>query len=262
MFKSGVASIVSKNALGVRSFSSSCVVLAKPSTREKIKIREKLRMKELAKDPSNHPLYMDIPTAMRYIRAAEVGNKAKVIVYLEVAQEAGAVPLSGNINFPHPVTTFNPIVFTSDSDKVEEFKKHNIVHVGGRELLEKVAKKEIDIDQFTHGFATPEIDVKSVARILGPKGIMPNAKKGTVTDKIEDMLKLGSMAPFRQKHQNLSFSIGTTNFSDKQILENLKAASDVVYSKFSSKDLKKTVVGKCALSSFQGPGIVIPFKQI
>lgn len=264
MFRSGIItaqSTISRNVFAQRSFTSSSIVLAKAKSRQKAKVKEQLRMKNLEKDYSFNPLYMPIPNAMRYLRAAEVGNSAMVVLYLHVAQQAGAKPLAGNINFPHGMSKFKPIVFTSDPEKIEELKKNNITHTGGKELVEKIANKEIDPDQFTHAFATPEVDLKPIARIMGPRGLMPSAKKNTVTEDINVILGLASLTPFKQRGLNISFPVGTTSMSDAQIVENIKAASDAVYAQIDPEASKKTVLSKCFISSFQGPGLIIPFKQ-
>ncbi|RLV90830.1 54S ribosomal protein L1 mitochondrial [Spathaspora sp. JA1] len=249
-----------------RSFSITSTSYA-PASKKPSRKSAKVKQKKYNSPVTSHPLYMEIPQALRYLRAFQVGQplvKQSIYLQLSLNQEKGAHPLNGSIQFPHPVVEFEPIVFTTQADKIEELKKNGVKYVGGAELIEQIKLKEVSIDSLTHAFATPEIvdKLKPVARMLGPKGLLPNVKKGTVTDDINKMFQLSGQLPFKQKDVLLNCIIGNCNFSDLQILENLHAASKAIYGSIDPKATKKTKVGIARLHTFQSPGIAVEFEGL
>ncbi|EGW31908.1 uncharacterized protein SPAPADRAFT_61015, partial [Spathaspora passalidarum NRRL Y-27907] len=206
MFKSlGLPS--SSRLLPVRSFSTSLTANA-PAAVKASRKQQRLKQRKYKTAPQTHPLYLPVSQALRYLRAFAVGqpnHKQKITLQMAVSQDKGAHPLNGNIQFPNPVIDFEPIVFTTKNDKIEELTKQGIKLVGGVDLIEKIKAKELPLDSLTHAFATPEIvdRLKPLARTLGPKGLMPNVKKGTVTDDIGKMFQLSGQYPFKQKDVHL-----------------------------------------------------------
>lgn len=263
-------------ASGSRFFSQSSTVWAKkPLQRAGATARadaRKLRLQKMAerrlearKLPSTNPLYMDIPTAMRYLRAVEVGRaplETTLTLQMKIVNEQGAKPVAGSVTLPRPIQEARILVFAETEERQEQLLAAGAKVAGGLDLVEKIAKNEIALN-FNQCFATPEMSrhLAPIARILGPKGLMPNVKRGTVTKDIElKMLEsLGSLS-FRQRTQILSLPVGRCHFTDEEIIKNIMAISNEVKLsavKVSSK--KPALVGQTVLSSPRGPGIVIDF---
>lgn len=265
----GIRSILPR----IQSFSSSTVRFETAAERREQNrdVKRKLKRAQLVKarnkqPPEHHPLYMDVTTAMRYLRAAEVGNPASrttVSVHITVIPEKGSKPLSGNVFYPKPIRDNSVMVFSTDEGVVHEAKKLGAKAAGGVELVELIKNGTLKLDDFTQCYATPDVlaDLRPIARMLGPKGLMPTARKNTVSENVIDLIheNLGAH-PFKQKGQHLLMPIGRCDFSDHEILSNLKAASDAVFLAQPPGTKKPNLIGQAALSSTIGPSIVINFK--
>ncbi|CAK9441595.1 mitochondrial 54S ribosomal protein uL1m [Lodderomyces beijingensis] len=234
---------------------------------KKRKLKEELKFQNM-EDLPDHPLHMSIADALNTIRSINIGKpaeKTNIACNLFVRQEQGASPINETINIPFPVSKkTKPVVFTSDAGFIEELK--DVVdpqHIGGRELLAKFSEGKLDASAFTHAFATSDMekDLKSVARILGPAGLMPSKKRGTVTDSPSDVLKIVRSFQIKQKNGHVSFLVGNCTFSDYQIMKNLKAISDAIHKTIDDPSTKKkTRTGHCYISSAHSPSLVIDFK--
>lgn len=264
----------------IRSFSMSlairnAVATSRPSPKDfavkdpKILAKRAQRKKTLHKEPPQlHPLYMEVPAAMRYMRAAEVGRPSKkttVSVQLTVIPEKGSTPLQGKIFFPKPIKDNKAIVFTLvDSTRTEITKLDDSIVVGGTELIEQIQLGELDVSKFNQSYATPEMVplLRPIARTLGPKGLMPMAKRGTVSESVVQVLEENFGAfNFKQKKNLLSIPVGRCDFSDVEIIRNIQAASDAVYGCQPPGTKKPNLIGRCYLSSTLGPSVVIDFRN-
>jgi ribosomal protein L1 len=232
---------------------------------KKRQIRAEIKFNAMEENPE-HPLHMSIQEALRVLRAFEAGktpDKTTISCQLYVRQELGATPIQTKVDMPFPINRkTNPIVFTSQSHVAQAMKQAGIQNVGGKELLEKFVTKEMIPAGFTHAFATTEMTpyLKSVARILGPAGLQPTAKKGTVTDNINDILDVVNSFHIKQKDGSIAFPVGNCGFTDVQIMSNLKAISDAIHSKIDPEAKKKTRLSNCYITTSRSPGLVIDFK--
>ncbi|SCU86042.1 LANO_0C06524g1_1 [Lachancea nothofagi CBS 11611] len=235
---------------------------------KKREIRRLAQRKAAARRPaSEHPLYMPVNKALRFLRAAEVGqphSQQTLSVTTTVVSERGAPLLSGNLSFPNALKSVKVAVFTNDEQQAQLAReKFNCHLVGGTELVERIKAGELALD-FDKSFATPDIAntlASQIGRILGPRGLLPAAKKGTVSDNLEALLadSMGSL-PFRQRGNSVSIAVGKCSFTDKQMLENIVAAQKGVKFALSNQKTKKpSLLGQTTLTSTHGPGIVIDF---
>jgi len=256
----------------VRAFSTSLAAF-KPGAKSdsasdsKRKLRKQQAIKQKNKQaPELHPLYMEVPQALRYLRAAEVGNPSKkttISILMTVLPEKGSKPLQGEIYLPKPIKESNVMVFSLNEEVIKQAKELGAVYAGGLDLINEISLG-LKLDGLTHAFATPDIlkDLRQIAKQIGPKGLMPALKKGTVAEDVSELMRksVGAL-PFKQKDQHLSIPIGRCDFSDKEIIENLKAASDAIYGSQPPGTKKPNLIGKTCLSSTLGPSIVINFKN-
>ena len=153
--------------------------------------------------------------------------------------------------------TLRVVVFAKD-EKAEEAKKAGADMVGADDLAEKIQDGNLDFDRV---IATPNLMgvVGKLGKVLGPKGLMPNPKLGTVTNDIKkavEAAKSGEVQFRTEKAGLLHAGIGKVSFNENSIIDNIKAFVDAVQ-KLKPSGSKGTFIKKMSISSTMGPGIKI-----
>jgi large subunit ribosomal protein L1 len=170
------------------------------------------------------------------VRLAKATNPAKFDATVEVAFRLGVDPrkadqmVRGTVNLPHGTGKTARVLVFANGEKAQEALAAGADEVGGDELIDKVAAGYTDFDA---AVATPDLmgKVGRLGKVLGPRGLMPNPKTGTVTmDVAKAVTEIkGGKIEFRvDKHSNLHFVIGKASFSDEALIENYAAALDEV----------------------------------
>lgn len=193
--------------------------------------------------------------------AKETGS-TKTDSTVEVAVKLGVDPrkadqmVRGTVNLPHGTGKTARVIVFAVGPAAEAAIAAGADEVGGDELIEKVAAGYTDFDA---AVATPELmgKVGRLGKVLGPRGLMPNPKTGTVTPNtakaVEDIK--GGKIEFRvDKHANVHFIVGKASFSAEQLAENLSAVLDEI-SRLKPASSKGKYVLKGAVSTTFGPGI-------
>ena len=150
-------------------------------------------------------------------------------------------------------------VFTND--KQDEAKKAGADVIGGEELIDKVANGQVDFDRV---IATPDMMPKmsKVAKILGPKGLMPNPKLGTVTNNVAEAVetaKAGQIEYRAEKKGIIHAGIGKMSFATDKLVENATALIDQLKKIKPSSSKGQYILG-CSVSTTQGPGLKVEVK--
>ena len=152
--------------------------------------------------------------------------------------------------------------FDSSVDiKLDEAKASGAEFFGGKEMLEKIQRENwFDFDIIV---ATPDMmgELGKMGRLLGPKGLMPNPKTGTVTMDVKGAvadIKRGKIAYRVDKDGNLSMGIGRVSFSDADLLDNLVAITDTI-AKARPSTVKGTYILKAVVTTTMGPAIPVTF---
>ena len=163
-----------------------------------------------------------------------------------------------SINLPHGIGKEVSVLAIVNADKEDEAKKAGADFVGKDDFLEKIKGGWTDVDKIV---VTPDLmaELGKLGKVLGPKGLMPNPKSGTVTNDVAKAikeLKAGKLDARVEKNGILQSSIGKTSFSEEQLKENFNTLQTAVMSakpnSFKGKYLKSVVI-----SSTLGPGIKI-----
>ena len=163
-----------------------------------------------------------------------------------------------SINLPHGIGKEVSVLAIVNADKEDEAKKAGADFVGKDDFLEKIKGGWTDVDKIV---VTPDLmaELGKLGKVLGPKGLMPNPKSGTVTNDVAKAikeLKAGKLDARVEKNGILQSSIGKTSFSEEQLKENFSTLQTAVMSakpnSFKGKYLKSVVI-----SSTLGPGIKI-----
>lgn len=230
---------------------------------KKNELRKMARKRASARsNPERSPFFQDYDMALRYIRASEVGRspeEATISIRTNVVSTKGAPKLSGSVSFPKAIKSSKILVFTTIPEQIELIKDQ-VELIGGVELIEKIKNGEVSLD-FDRSFASPELvpQLNQVARALGPKGLMPSVKKGTVSEDINELIsQVSGTLPFREKNDNISIIVGRVDFTDDEIIRNIKTAKEAFdFALTQQKTKKPSILGHTIISSTHGPGLVI-----
>jgi len=190
-------------------------------------------------------------------KIAKFDESVEVHMDLNVDAKKGDQQIRGSITLPHG-TGKTKRVGVITSTKADEAKKAGADLVGDESLIEKIKKGEIEFDVLV---ATPEMMPKlaGVARVLGPKGLMPNPKTDTVTEKIAEiveMLKKGKLDFKNDKTGGIHQSIGKVSFGEDKLKENFEAFIEAV-SKAKPEAVKGQLIKKIVVCSTMGPGVKV-----
>jgi large subunit ribosomal protein L1 len=190
--------------------------------------------------------------------------KAKFDETVEIAMNLGVDPkhadqmVRGVCNLPNGTGRTLRVAVFAKGDKAEEARKAGADIVGAEDLVDIVAKGTIDFDRC---ISTPDLMplVGRLGKVLGPRGLMPNPKVGTVTMNLTQAVKdaKGGAVEFRvEKAGIVQAGVGKSSFSDTALVENIKAFADAVI-KAKPAGAKGTYLKRIAISSTMGPGVKI-----
>ena len=167
-----------------------------------------------------------------------------------------------SVVLPHGTGKDVRVLVFAEGAKAEEAKEAGATYVGSDDLIEKIKNGWLDFDI---AIATPDQmkKVSKIARILGPRGLMPNPKAGTVTNDIAKAVKefkAGKVEFRNDKTGNIHIPVGKTSFDEEKLLENLKAAiSAVLAAKPASS--KGAYIKKMVLAPTMGPGVRVNVRD-
>lgn len=214
-----------------------------------------------ARETINRDKHLSIDAAVKLVKE---NAKAKFDETIEVAMNLGVDPrhadqmVRGVVSLPNGTgRTVRVAVFAKDA-KAEEAKKAGADIVGAEDLMEKIQGGFMDFDRV---IATPDMMsvVGRLGKVLGPRGLMPNPKVGTVTPDVAKAVKdsKGGAVEFRvEKSGIIHAGIGKASFDEKAIAENVQAFVNAV-AKAKPAGAKGIYLKKIAISSTMGPGVRI-----
>lgn len=170
--------------------------------------------------------------------------------------------IRGAMVLPNGTGKSQKVCVITQGAKEQEAKDAGADYVGGSELLDQISKGWFDFDVIV---ATPDMmgQLGKLGRLLGPKGLMPNPKTGTVTmdvaKAIED-IKKGKVEYRVDKEGNINLMIGKTSFEDQALVENFKAVYGTI-AKARPAAVKGTYIKNLVLSTTMGPGIHVAVEK-
>ena len=207
-----------------------------------------------------------IPEAVKLLKQR---SSVKFDETIEVSMNLGVDPrhadqmVRGVVSLPHGTGKTVRVAVFAKGPKAEEAEKAGADLVGAEDLAEKVQKGEINFDRCV---ATPDLMaiVGRLGKILGPKGLMPNPKLGTVTMDVAKAVAdaKGGQVEFRvEKSGIIHGGVGKASFDDDKLTENVNAFVNAII-KAKPSGAKGTYVKKVALSSTMGPGLKIEVQSL
>jgi len=195
---------------------------------------------------------------------AKQTSSAKMDSTVEVAVRLGIDPrkadqmVRGTVNLPHGTGKTARVIVFATGEKAAEAEVAGADAVGAEDLIERIQGGWLDFDA---AIATPDqmAKVGRIARVLGPRGLMPNPKTGTVTNDVTKAVAdiKGGKVNFRvDKQANLHMVIGKASFGVEQLVENYAAAIDEVL-RVKPAAAKGRYLKKVTVSTTTGPGIPV-----
>ncbi|HET7474835.1 MAG TPA: 50S ribosomal protein L1 [Dermatophilaceae bacterium] len=198
------------------------------------------------------------------VRLARETSSTKYDATVEVALRLGVDPrkadqmVRGTVNLPHGTGKTARVLVFATGDRAAQAQAAGADYVGSDDLIERITGGWLEFDAVV---ATPDLmgKVGRLGKVLGPRGLMPNPKTGTVTmDVAKAVTEIkGGKIEFRvDKHANLHFIIGKTSFTDKALVENYGAAMEEIL-RLKPAASKGRYVLKATMATTMGPGIAV-----
>ena len=198
------------------------------------------------------------------VRLAKETSTTKYDATVEVAFRLGVDPrkadqmVRGTVNLPHGTGKTARVLVFATGERAQQAEAAGADHVGSDDLLEKIQGGWLDFDAVV---ATPDLmgKVGRLGKVLGPRGLMPNPKTGTVTMDVAKAVEeiKGGKIEFRvDKHANLHFIIGKTSFTETALVQNYAAALDEVL-RLKPSAAKGRYLKKATIATTMGPGIPV-----
>ncbi|MHA2620659.1 MAG: 50S ribosomal protein L1 [bacterium JZ-2024 1] len=215
-------------------------------------------MKSIMSQVETDRLY-ELPEAVTLVKScatAKFDETVELALRLHIDPKRADQIVRGTLTLPHGIGKQKRILVFAQGDKMREAQAAGADFVGGNELVEKIAGGWLDFDLV---LATPDM-MKVVARlgkILGPRGLMPSPKSGTVTEDVGEAVrefKGGKLSYKNDAQGNIHLPVGKASFSDEALIENIQSALNTIL-RARPPAVKGQYILSITLSSTMGPGI-------
>ena len=200
----------------------------------------------------------DAVKALRQYKAPKFDQTVNVVVHLGIDPKAADQALRGSIAFPKGVGKSARVVCFCNADKVAAAKAAGAVEAGADELVAKIEGGWMDFDV---AVASPDMMrvVSKLGKVLGPKGLMPSPKAGTVAPDVVNAVKEYAAGKTEYRNDdggNVHCIIGKMSFKDEDLAENLNHFIQVI-TKAKPASAKGTYIRKCVIAASMSPGIQV-----
>ena len=221
------------------------------------KIGKRLKKAYEGIDPDAVPIKVEDAVKQIKSRAsAKFDETVEIAMNLNIDPRKADQNLRGTVMLPHGTGKSVRVGVFARGDKAKEAEAAGADVVGAEDLVEKIQAGQIDFDR---AIATPDMMalVGRLGKILGPRGLMPNPRLGTVTMDVKGAVTAakGGQVEFRaEKAGIIHAGIGKVSFEDDKLVENARALADAIQ-KAKPTGAKGTYVQKASVSSTMGPGV-------
>ena len=219
--------------------------------------KKKKQLLELV-NPENIYSLDEAMNIFQEVKSTKFDESVDIAIRLGVDPGKSDQNVRGAITLPHSLGKTVAVAVFADGDQAKEAKDAGADFVGMEDLAEKFKKEEIEVDVVISSQAAMKI-VGQLGQVLGPKGLMPNPKTGTVTEKVGEAInnaKSGQVRFRTDKNGILHGCIGKVSFTSNQIQENAAVMLEEV-KKLKPATAKGSYIKSFALSSTMGPGVKV-----
>ena len=222
------------------------------------------RLTETSKLVDKNKLYeiSDAVTLVKQTAKAKFDETIEIHIRLSIDPKKSDQNVRGTVTLPHGIGKSRKVAVIAKGEKQKEAENAGADTVGSDDLIDKIVKGWLDFDVLV---CTPDVmkEASKLGKVLGPKGLMPNPKSGTVTFEVERTvkeLKLGRVEYKNDSYGIIHCPVGKASFDAAKLLENTKTLLEaVVRSKPSSS--KGHYLKSISVSSTMGPGIKLDPNQ-
>ena len=169
-------------------------------------------------------------------------------------QKKGEVNLRTVVNLPEGTGKKVKVAVVCEDNKSKDAKEAGADLIGGDDLIEKIKNGQLNFDKLISS-TSMMIKLSKLGKILGPKGLMPNPKLGSVTDNIKKAVtnaKAGQVEIKNDKDGNIGLSLGKKNFSDDKIIKNFNAVFEILEREKGNNTIKGNLIKNAFLTSTMG----------
>lgn len=219
---------------------------------------------EAAKKMIENKLYKltDAIALMKQLPKAKFDETVEIHIKLGIDPKQSDQIVRGSVVLPHGIGKTRKVAVIAKGEKINEARSAGADFVGSEDLIEKISKGWFEFDVLV---ATPDVmkDLAKLGKILGPKGLMPNPKTGTVTFELERTIK--ELKAGRIEFKNDSYGIvhspvGKISFDENKIVENIKVFIETII-KSKPPTSKGQYIKGITVATTMGPGIKLEPTQ-
>ena len=178
-------------------------------------------------------------------------------------QKKNEINLRSMVNLPSGTGKKVKVAVVCEESKLNEAKDSGADLVGGDDLIEKIKNGEMNFEKLISS-SSMMIKLSKLGKVLGPKGLMPNPKLGTVTDKIGEAVKnakAGQVELKNDKDGNIGLSIGKKSFSDEKLINNFNAIIGLLEKEKSNLTIKGDLINSTYITSTMGVSYKIKLEK-
>jgi large subunit ribosomal protein L1 len=201
--------------------------------------------------------------ALKKFKAPKFDQSVEVAMYLGIDTRQADQNLRGSVSLPNGIGKSKRVVAFCQSDVAKAALEAGAVKAGGEELVEEIAAGWMDFDV---AVASPDMMrvASKLGKVLGPKGLMPSPKNGTVTPRVADAVRefaAGKVEYRADKAGNVHAVIGKMSFDDKALVENLAHFIETIQ-KARPSSVKGTYIKRISVSGTMTPGVQVAYSEV
>lgn len=227
-----------------------------PTKLEKLGGKRQRANLELA--PKTEVAAPEAVNALKKFKAPKFDQTVNIVMHLGIDPAQADQAMRGSISLPNGIGKSKRVVAFCQSDKVADALANGAVKAGGEELVDEIQKGWMDFDV---AVASPDMMrvISKLGKVLGPKGLMPSPKAGTVTPQVAQAVKeyaAGKVEYRADKSGNVHAVVGKMSFADKALVENIEHFVKTI-EKAKPPTSKGTYIKKIVVSGAMTPGVQI-----
>ena len=213
--------------------------------------------------------FKKLPTKTNLLQAAEINKLVQEVkknctakfdesidlnLQINNKQKKGEVNIRTVVNLPAGSGKKSKVAVVCEESKIKEAKDAGADLVGGDEFIEKIKNGEMNFDKLISSTSMMR-KLSKLGKVLGPKGLMPNPKLGSVSDNIKKAVtdvKAGQVEIKNDKDGNIGLSLGKKNFSDEKLIKNFNAIFEILEKEKGNHTVKGNLIKNAFLTSTMG----------